>query len=255
MSDEDEVNSKVEGLLPESVFETLGAEFTVIDLNWSPQEEPDWVPEDEEEPEDTEDEDEEESEGSKDDDEAAEVEEESEDAEDEDEEKNEDAEVEEEIESEDEWKQMDPNLVLLHTLATMSMSAIEDLDHDEPYEPVQWDEDLAERYLCIVPTQIHPITTGSGTYLRSWGYLCEFDPETESASARRVTMSIPTRLRKRMGANPESFSMKADPVDDAIVFMIITQYYGREEFKVDGQKRSAHKFGETVLVEGRRSEI
>ena len=57
-----------------------------------------------------------------------------------------------------------------------------------------------------------------------------------------------------MGADPESFSMKADPVDDAVVFMIITQYYGQEEFKVDGQKRSAHKFGETVLIEGRWSE-
>jgi len=137
----------------------------------------------------------------------------------------------------------------------MSMSAIEDLDHDEPYEKVQWDEDLAERYLCIVPTQIHPIATGSRMYLRFWGYLCEFDPETESVSGRRVTMSIPSRLRKRMGADPESFSMKADPVDDAVVFIIITQYHGRQEFKVEGRKRSAHKFGVTVFIEGRWSEI
>ena len=226
MSDKDEVNLEVENLPLESVFETLGVEFTVVDLNWSPQEEPDWVPEDEEESEDAEDEDE-----------AAE-----------------DAEVEEETELQEEQEQMDPNLVLLHTLATMSMSAIEDLDHDEPFEKVQWDEDLAERHLCIVPTQVYPIATGSGMYLRFWGYLCEFDPESESANARRVTMSIPTRLRKRMGADPESFSMKADPVDDAVVFMVITQYYGQEEFKVDGQKRSVHKFGETVLIEGRWSE-
>ena len=233
MSDKDEANAEVENLPLERVFETLGAEFTVVDLNWSPQEEPDWVPEDEEEPEDIDDEDEEESEDEEDDEESTE-----------------DAEVEEETELE-EQEQMDPNLVLLHTLATMSMSAIEDLDHDEPFEKVQWDEDLAERHLCIVPTQIHPIATGSGMYLRLWGYLCEFDPESESVSGRRVTMSIPTRLRKRMGADPESFSMKADPVDDAVVFMIITQYHGREEFKVDGQKRSAHKFGETVLIQGR----
>ena len=237
VSDKDEVNSKAEDSPLETMFEALGVEFTVVDLNWSPEEEPDWVPEDEEETEDAEAEDEEGSEDAEDDDEAAE-----------------DAEVEEESELEDEREQMDPNLVLLHTLATMSMSAIEDLDHDEPFEKVQWDEDLAERYLCIVPTQIHPIATGSGMYLRFWGYLCEFDPETESVSARRVTMSIPTRLRKRMGADPESFSMKADPVDDAVVFMVITQYYGREEFEIDGQKRSAHTFGETVLIEGRWSE-
>ena len=91
-------------------------------------------------------------------------------------------------------------------------------------------------------------------YLRFWGYLCEFDPETESVSGRRVTMSLPSKLTRWMGADPESFSMKADPVDDAVVFMIITQYHGREEFKVDGQKRSAHKFGETVLIEGCWSE-
>ena len=236
MSDKDEVNSKAEGPLLESVFETLGAEFTIIDLNWSPQEEPDWTPEDEEEPEDTEDEDEKESENAEDDDEAAK-----------------DAEVEEEIELEDEREQMDPNLVLLHTLATMSMSAIEDLDHNEPYETVQWDEDLAERYLCIVPTQIHPIATGSGMYLRFWGYICEFHPETESVSGRRVMMSLPSKLTRRMGADPEIFSMKADPVDDAVVFMIITQYYGREEFEIDGQKRSAHMFGTVDLIEGRWS--
>jgi hypothetical protein len=223
----DEVNLKVEDLPLESVFETLGVEFTVIDLNWAPEEEPDWVPEDEEETED---------------------------AEDEDEGDEEEVEVEEESNLEDEPEQMDPNLVLLHTLATMSMSAIEDLDHDEPYEKVQWDEDLAERYLCIVPTQIHPIASGSGMYLRLWGYLCEFDPETESVSGRRVTMSLPSKLTRRMGADPESFSMKADPVDDAVVFMIITHYYGREEFEIDGQKRSAHKFGTINLVEGCRSE-
>jgi hypothetical protein len=74
--------------------------------------------------------------------------------------------------------------------------------------------------------------------------LCEFDLETESVDARRVTISLPSRITKQMGADPEIFSMTADPVDDAVVFMIITQYYGREEFKVDGQKRSAHKFGE-----------
>lgn len=227
MSDKDEVNLEVEDSPLENVFETLGAEFTVVDLNWSPEEEPDWVPEDEEETEDAEDEDEEESE---------------------------DAEVEEESDLEDEREQMDPNLVLLHTLATMSMSAIENLDHDEPYEKVQWDEDLTERYLCIVPTQIHPIATGSGMYLRLWGYLCEFDPETESVDARRVTISLPSMITKQMGANPESFSMKADPADDAVVFMIITQYYGREEFEIDGQKRSAHKFGAIDLVEGRWSE-
>ena len=227
MSDKDEVNLEVEDSPLENVFETLGAEFTVVDLNWSPEEEPDWVPEDEEETEDAEDEDEEESE---------------------------DAEVEEESDLEDEREQMDPNLVLLHTLATMSMSAIENLDHDEPYEKVQWDEDLTERYLCIVPTQIHPIATGSGMYLRLWGYLCEFDPETESVDARRVTISLPSMITKQMGANPESFSMKADPADDAVVFMIITQYYGQEEFEIDGQKRSAHKFGAIDLVEGRWSE-
>ncbi len=237
MSDKDEVNLEAEDSPLESVFETLGAEFTVIDLNWMSEEEPDWVPEDEEETEDAENEDEEGSEDVEDD-----------------EEESEDAKVEEESELEDEREQMEPNLVLLHTLATMSMSAIEDLDHDEPFEKVQWDEDLAERYLCIVPTQIHPIATGSGMYLRLWGYLCEFDPETESVDARRVTISLPSMITKQMGANPEDFSMNADPVDDAVVFMIITQYYGREEFEIDGQKRSAHKFGAIDLVEGRWSE-
>jgi hypothetical protein len=232
--EEENGNAEVEG---ESVLESLSAEFTVIDLNWSPEEEPDWIPEDEEETEDAEAEDEEESEDAEDDDEAAE-----------------DAEVEEESELEDEREQMDPTQLLLHTLATMSMSAIEDLDHDEPYEKVQWDEDLAERYLCIIPTQIHPIAAGSGMYLRFWGYLCEFDPETESVSGRRVTMSLPSKLTRWMGADPETFSMKVYPVDDAVVFMIITQYYGREEFEIDGQKRSAHKFGAIDLIEGRWSE-
>ncbi len=235
MSDKDEMNLRVEDLPLESVFETLGVEFTVIDLNWTPEEEPDWYSDNVKAIEDAKDEDEEESE----------------DSEDEDEEENEDA---EEDELEDERVQMDPNLVLLHTLATMSMSAIEDLDHDEPFEKVQWDEELTQRNLCIIPTQVHPIATGTGMYLRFWGYLCEFDPETESVDARRVTMSIPSMIAKWVGTDPESFSMKANPVEDAVVFMIITQYYGREEFEVDGQKRSYHKFGETVLIEGRRSE-
>ena len=60
--------------------------------------------------------------------------------------------------------------------------------------------------------------------------------------------------KREMGADPESFSMRADPVDDVVVFMIITQYYGREEFEIDGQKRSAHKFGSIDLIEGRRPE-
>ena len=47
MSDKDEVNSKIEGLPPESVFETLGVESTVVDLDWSLVEEPDWYPDDE----------------------------------------------------------------------------------------------------------------------------------------------------------------------------------------------------------------
>lgn len=51
MSDKDEMNLRVEDLPLESVFETLGVEFTVIDLNWTPEEEPDWDPEDEEETE------------------------------------------------------------------------------------------------------------------------------------------------------------------------------------------------------------
>ena len=135
------------------------------------------------------------------------------------------------------------------------MSAIEDLDHGDPYEKVQWDEDLAERHLCIAPTQIHPIASGSGMCLRLWGYLCEFDPETESVDDRRVTMSLPSRITKRMGADPESFSMKADRVDDSTVFMIVTQYHGRKEFEIDGQKRSAHRFGAIELIEGRWSEI
>jgi hypothetical protein len=91
-------------------------------------------------------------------------------------------------------------------------------------------------------------------YLRLWGYLCEFDPETESVDARRVTMSLPSRITKRMGADPENLSTKADPVDDAVVFMIITQHYGREEFEIDGMKRSAHKFGAIDLIGGRWSE-
>ena len=211
MPNKDEVNSKAEDspLGVESVLESLGADFTVVDLNWSPEKELDWSPEDVE--------------------------------------KNEDAEA----ENEEELEKKDPNQLLLHTLATMSKSAIEDLNHDDPYETVQWDEDLAERYLCIVPTQIHPIATGSGMYLRFWGYLCEFDPETESISGRRVTMSLPSKLTRWMGAGPESFSMKADPVDDAVVFMLITQYYGREEFEIDGQMRSAHGFGAIDLIEGR----
>jgi len=56
-------------------------------------------------------------------------------------------------------------------------------------------------------------------------------------------MSLPSKLTRWMVADPESFSMKADPVDDAVVCMIIMQYYGREEFEIDGQKRSDHKFG------------
>jgi len=67
-------------------------------------------------------------------------------------------------------------------------------------------------------------------------------------------LRLPSRITKWMGADPERFSMKTDPVDNAVVFMIITQYYGREEFEIDGQKRSAHKFGEIDLVEGRMPE-
>jgi len=53
VSNKDEVNSKSEDLplRSESVLENFGVEFTVIDLNWSPKEELDWFPEDEEEPE------------------------------------------------------------------------------------------------------------------------------------------------------------------------------------------------------------
>ena len=76
----------------------------------------------------------------------------------------------------------------------------------------------------------------------------------DEPASTSMTMSLPSRITKRMGADPENFSMKTDPVDDAVVFMIVTQYYGREEFEIDGQGRSAHKFGAIDLIEGPRSE-
>ena len=57
-----------------------------------------------------------------------------------------------------------------------------------------------------------------------------------------------------MWPDPENFSTKADPVKDPAVFMIVTQYHGQEEFEIDGEKRSAHRFGAIDLIEGRWSE-
>lgn len=86
--EEDEEHADIEGLSIKSgnVLENLGAKFTVIGLDWSP-----------------------------------------------------------EKKNPKGLAKADLNRLIPYTLATMFIGAIEDLDHDEPFEKVQWDRNLMEQ--------------------------------------------------------------------------------------------------------------
>ena len=155
----------------------------------------------------------------------------------------------------EENEELDIKTLHLQLIAAESMRGIESLDHEEPYEQLQWNEEMVEQKCCLVPTEIHMVQGPTGEYPRFWGYFCQLYPEYESVEARKATISLPSTLFKLISMHGERFQdFVADPLEDSTVFMIMTTYFGLEEYEVDGEKRRVHKFWDTHLVEGHRSE-
>jgi len=134
------------------------------------------------------------------------------------------------------------------------MNEIENIDDESVYEKMTWNEDITNHPILLVPIEIHMIQGPTGNYLRFWGYICQSYPDSDYVAVKKATISLPSGLTKRIAAFSEDMlNMKVDPLEDLKVRMILTIYHGLEEFDVKDEKRKAHKFWNTRLIEGHRS--
>lgn len=134
------------------------------------------------------------------------------------------------------------------------MSEIEDISSESVYERMTWNQEMTYHTIILVPTEIHMVQGPTGNYPRFWGYICQYYPEAACWGARKATISLPSGLSKRIAAfNENMLNMKADPIEDLKVHMVLTIYHGLEEFEVNDEKRKAHKFWNTRIIEGHRS--
>jgi hypothetical protein len=128
------------------------------------------------------------------------------------------------------------------------------MDDELDYEKVMWNQDLTDNPIVLVPIEIHMVNGPTGNYPRFWGYICQFHPEDEYWVIKKATISLPSGLSKRIAAFSEDMlAMRADPLEDLKVRMILTTYLGLEKFEVNGDKRKAHRFWETRIIQGHRS--
>lgn len=139
-------------------------------------------------------------------------------------------------------------------MACVSMSEIQSIDKESVYEKMTWNEDMVDHPILLVPIEIHKVQGPTGYYHRFWGYVCQSYPDSDGVEVKKATISLPSGLSKRIAAFSEDMlNMKADPVEESKVYMILTTYHGLEEFEVKDEKRKAHKFWNTRLIEGHRS--
>ena len=140
------------------------------------------------------------------------------------------------------------------TMSCDSMNEIHSIDEESVYEKMTWNEDMANHPILLIPVEIHKVQGPTGYYHRFWGYVCQSYPDTDIVDVEKATISLPSGLSKRIAAFTEDMlNMKADPVEDSKVYMILTTYHGLEEFEVKDEKRKAHKFWNTRLIEGHQS--
>ncbi len=139
-------------------------------------------------------------------------------------------------------------------MACDSISEIGNIDEESVYEKMTWNEDMVDHPILLVPIEIHKVQGPTGYYHRFWGYICQTYPDSDCVEVKKATISLPSGLSKRIAAFSEDMlNMKADPVEESKVYMILTTYHGLEEFEVKNEKRKAHKFWNTRLIEGHRS--
>jgi hypothetical protein len=139
-------------------------------------------------------------------------------------------------------------------MACDSMSEIHSIDEESVYEKLSWNEDMANHPILLIPVEIHKVQGPTGYYHRFWGYICQSYIDSDYVEVKKATISLPSSLSKRIAAFSEDMlNMKADPVEDSKVHMILTIYHGLEEYEVKDEKRKAHKFWNTRLIEGHRS--
>lgn len=139
-------------------------------------------------------------------------------------------------------------------IACECMSEIGNIDGELSYEKMSWNQEMAYQTVMLVPIEIHMVQGPTGNYPRFWGYVCQYYPEAECWGVKKATISLPSGLSKRITVFSENMlNMKVDPLKDLKVRMILTTYHGLEEFEVKDEKRKAHKFWNTMLIEGHRS--
>ncbi len=139
-------------------------------------------------------------------------------------------------------------------MACDSMSEIKNIDDESVYEKMTWNEDMANHPILLVPIEIHMVQGPTGNYPRFWGYICQSYPDSDYVEVKKATISLPSGLTKRIAAFSEDMlNMKVAPLEGLKVRMILTTYHGLEEFEVKDEKRKAHKFWNTRLIEGHRS--
>ncbi len=135
------------------------------------------------------------------------------------------------------------------------MNEISNLNADSPYKKVKWTSEMENHTIMLVPTEIRMVQGPTGKYLRFWGYICQFFPEEDCLNAMRATIPLPAHLFKRIEMfNQNMLSMTADPLEDSKVYMILATYLGLEEYRVDDEKKRAHKFSMIKIIEGHRSD-
>lgn len=139
-------------------------------------------------------------------------------------------------------------------MACDSMNEINNMDDKAVYEKMTWNEDMTNHLILLVPVEIHKIQGPTGYYHRFWGYVCQSYPDSEYVVVTKATISLPSGLSKRIASfNEDMLNMKANPVEDSKVHMILTTYHGLEEFETKDEKRKAHKFWNTRIIQGHRS--
>lgn len=164
-------------------------------------------------------------------------------------------------EQDDDWDPKDGELILqdretfdCQAMACDCMSEIRNMDDDLNYEKMTWNQDLIDNLIVLVPIEIHMVNGPTGNYPRFWGYICQHDSEYGYWSIKKATISLPSGLSKRIATFSEDMlDMRVDPLEDLQVLMILTTYLGLEEFEIDSEKRKAHKFWETKIIQGHRS--
>lgn len=161
----------------------------------------------------------------------------------------------------EDWTREDEELILpdrethdCQAMACDCMNEIESLEDDSVFEKMAWNEYMAYNPMMLVPIEIRMVHGPTGNYPRFWGYICQQHPESEYLGVKKATISLPSGLSKRIAAfNEDMLNMKASPLEDSKVHMILTTYHGLEEFEVNDEKRKAHKFRDTKIIEGHRS--